>query len=292
MKPAIQFFYICSNFLLTSEIKYHIFQTMSLKTLSLLVASVIVLQGNLKAVIINGVDWTNAYQPNATTNNNLPTAAAGVTGGAWTLGTATGTVGITDDYFSIATTATTQNQWYSNTSNWSATTGMTVEARIQMATAISPLNPVGQIRLGGASNKFVYLSFSQTTLYYGAGQDLHTIASGLSLDNFTTFRFTLSSDLSNTNLSALTIYMNNNPTPLATLSGAVFTATAGTTNILFGDITGTGTTAAGGTSNWNYIAYTQGIIPVPEPHSFALIALAGIVGLVAWRSGYLRKKMV
>lgn len=261
---------------------------MRLRTTLLSSLCLAVTHAHLPAVIINGVDWSNAYQPNAATNNNPPTDATGVTGGPWTLVAANGTTSITDDYFTIATTTQANNRSYSNTSNWNGNSGMTVETRLQMVTALTPDAPIGQIRIGGTSslttNKYIYINFTQTSISYGTGT-LTNIATGLDLTAFSTIRLVLSNDLTNANASALSIYVDNNL--VSSLSGAAFTSgAAGTNNIIFGDITGTGTSAAGGTSNWNYIAYTQGLFPIPEPQSLALSGLA----VLGWLYGRRMKR--
>lgn len=240
------------------------------------------------AVIINGVDWLNAYQPNAITNNNLPTVPAGVTGGAWTLGGSAGTSTITDDYLTITTATTAENRYYSNSNNWSGSNGMTVEMNLQIASSVAPGNPAAQIRLGGTSalstNRYIYLNFFQNSIAYTSGATFTTIAN-IDLTSFTTLRFTLS------DTAGLIIYANNNATPLGTIALSAFaTGATGTNNVIFGDITGTGTAVAGGTSNWNYIAYTQGIVPVPEPQAAALLGIA-VATLATMRFSSCNRKM-
>jgi len=213
------------------------------------------------AAVINGVNWSNVYDPDVTPPNNvLPDAATP----AWSLTTTGGnsTATIASNYLAISDPALTDNRYYTNASGWDMTNGMSVEARVQMLNPIGTA-AIGQIRIGNAS-KYLYITFDQTKISYvnGVGGPLVTIASGLDMSVFTTVRLTLASNLD------LNIYVNNNTTPSGTLTSAVFTSGAAN-NILFGDAANT----VGGTSNWDYIAYTAGVFPVPEPASMALLGL-------------------
>jgi len=226
---------------------------MHLKPLILSIVSLTLLHSALQAKIINGVDWSNVYEPDATSNNVLPDEASP----PWTSRTVgISTVGITANYLTISDDEVAANQSYSSTANWDMSAGMSVEVRIQMVTSLGSLSPIGQIRIGNTA-KYIYINFDQTKISYihpVTGNQI-TIASGLDLAHFTTVRLTLATDLT------LNVYVNNNPTSVGTIFSEAFSDGAAN-NIIFGDITGTGTAAAGGTSNWNYIAYTAGVHPV------------------------------
>jgi len=217
---------------------------------------------NAGAAVINGVNWANVYDPDVSGNNALPN----VPPNTWTLATAgNSTATITSNYLTISDSAVTDNRSYTNASGWDMTNGMSVEARVQMVTPIGT-SPIGQIRIGNAS-KYIYIDFDQTKIsYVGLTGIQTTIASGLDLSVFATVRLTLDSSLN------LNVYVNNNSAPVGTLTSAVF-GSAAANNIIFGDITSTGAIAAGGTSNWDYIAYTAGVFPVPEAGSVALLSL-------------------
>jgi hypothetical protein len=215
---------------------------------------------NAGAAVINGVNWANVYDPDVSGNNALPN----VPPNTWTLVTAgNGTASITSNYLTISSNSTLSDmQYYSNTTGWDMTSGMSVEARVSVTGAsLAAGAPIAAIRVGNAS-KYIYITFDQTKIFYGVGGDV-VLASGLDLSAFTTMRLTLTSALD------LNIYVNNSPTPIGTLTTANFVAGAGN-NLLFGDPSGF---TVGGTSNWDYIAYTAGIYPVPEAGSIALLSL-------------------
>ena len=210
-----------------------------------------------RAAVINGVDWANVYDPDVSGNNALPNVPPN-TWVPYTAGTSTAT--ITSNYLTISDSAVTDSRAYSNTSGWDgdAAVGMSVEARVQMVTPIGTA-PIGQIRVGNSS-KYLYISFTQIDIRYGTSAQF--VISNVDLTNFTTVRLTLASNLD------LNIYVNNNSTPVGTLNSAAFTNGAAN-SIMFGDAT----SYAGGTSNWDYIAYTAGVYPVPEPGSMILLSL-------------------
>jgi hypothetical protein len=216
---------------------------------------------NAGAAVINGVNWSNVYDPDFSTYNFLPNAATPV----WTLSSAgNSTATITSNYLTISdTNAISDNLCYINTNNWNMTNGMTVEANLQMVTSLGGATKIAQIRLGNATN-YIYLGFDKTSISYFQSGVYTAIANGLDLSTgFATVRMTLASNLD------LNIYVNNNSTPVGTLTSAAFTSGGGANAVLFGDASGT----AGGTSNWDYIAYTAGVFPVPEPSSMVLFSL-------------------
>jgi len=233
------------------------------KTLS--IAALVVGLGaftNAGAAVINGVDWSNVYDPDATTYNFLPTAATPVWGG----GTGNATVSIPANYLTISSTNLVQQMYYTNSTGWDMTNGMSVEARVSVTgTSLAAGDPIGSIRIGNGT-KYTYIGFDDTKIYFlnaGGGGAYDVLATGLNLSAFTTVRLTI------TNTLDLNVYVNNSPTPVGTLSTANFVTLAGVNSILFGDAS----SFVGGTSNWDYIAYTAGVYAVPEPGSMALFGL-------------------
>ncbi len=228
-----------------------------------------------EAAVINRVDWENVYNPDATTYNYLPNLATP----GWTLGQTGGSASIVSNYLTISTDASatpTQNLFYTVgiQGGWDGNLaeGMTMEARFR----VDPRGSNSRVTSIAVSNskRYIYINIAHNTIYYSGGSVAGTIASGLNLSSdFNTIRMTLTQDLT------LTIYLNGSSTPIGILTADSFSNGTSASNALsFGDAASN----VGGTSYWDYIAWTPGIYsPVPEPGAFAL--LLPLTGYFAFR---------
>lgn len=74
-----------------------------------------------------------------------------------------------------------------------------------------------------------------------------------------------------------TLYIDNDPTPVLQSNDTTFT---GFDNLVFGDIS---TGQNSGSLDVDYISWTAGAFPVPEPGSMALLGLGGLVMMLRQR---------
>lgn len=227
------------------------------------------------AVVINDVDFTVAWY-----GSEAPTTPTADTP-AWTAGGSLATSGTANSPSAGIYTLTVTESGFAtarldlDSTHWNGSSPTTVEFKMK----VNSQDPASS---RGAANFSIINGTRQFLVYLGETdiRALVTVSEAIeyemdTMSDFNTYRITLDSGLMN-------IYVNNDPT--AVISG--YEGFAGNSNnaISWGD---TGSTV-GGTTEWQYVAFTNdgAFAPVPEP-----AAAAGLLGAVALCALVFRRRL-
>jgi hypothetical protein len=219
--------------------------------------------------VINGVDFTTVYEGNV-----LPTAATP----AWS-GVVTGSAVANSPSAGILTLSTlvSENAYFETP--WSASTPTTLEFSMKVNSVDPAAFAATAIYFTNGGPKDYRIAFTSSAILVGDISGTPSNPSGtyatyaFDTTALTTYRITLEG-------GALSLYLNNSPT--AAVSGYTGTGDYTGNAFIFGDASGN----VGGTSEWQYVAFTNdgAFAPVPEPAAVGLFAMGAAIFLSRSRS--------
>ena len=237
------------------------------------VAVLFILGGkHLSAAVLNGVDFGVVYQ-----GSILPTTAtpAWLLSGGGSAAAYTSTPNTPTDGILQFTTATTGSRYYfikyeNASSPWNGSTaegtaGSTVEFRLKIDSMNSDALRTTTVALLSGQALYTF-NFNLTSVSAATTINLDTTV-------FHTYRITLDGNGAGT----ASLYIDNSATPV--ISG--YSGTPTTANeVRFGDLS----SSTGGTSEWEYFAFTNSgsFAPIPEPSTLLLMG-AALAVLITFR---------
>lgn len=219
--------------------------------------------------VINGVDFDFVYDGSALPQQSTP---------PWVSSSSAITAQVNDGIFTLTTGGSNQRYYHINHStspevwNGGSMLGTTVEFSMRVIESTGNRSAAA-VTIGGTSRYFIF-NFTDSKIFAG-----NTISPNPSLyydfdttEAFNTYRIVVKDNLAS-------LYINNSTEALISDYGGAAHSSLNTIRF------GSASPEVSGTTEWDYVAFTNkgGFAPIPEPrHAVAWAAVLAIVG-VLWK---------